>query len=288
MPLILAALYFLLCAAAPARSAAESPTQPDTLSNQYQGGYKDDYPQVRVRVQSYLLPVQSEIAIELGLQYGQGFSHPVTVLFEDGRPANSENPFFFIRTKGSGDSFSQELVANVEGYAKGRDELARKEENLRGGFRYAIAKVMLNDLSAGNEESALPLWVQEGLAVYASGAGEHLVQIVAARTAKSRAGDLVDEVNNPGPFLTPRAWAGYYLAIKYIFAQGGVAAVQAFVRNVTEGKSPSDAIQNTLSQEWPAFTADLREFSANSYSQYTPEDTDAALSTHLSPRKQQR
>src|SRR4051794_407146 len=91
-------------------------TQPARIIDSYRGGMKDDYPQALVRVRSYVLPAQSEIATLLGMQYGQGFLHPVTIRFDDGAPAVSENPYFYVQAKGSGDTLSQELVVNVEAF----------------------------------------------------------------------------------------------------------------------------------------------------------------------------
>ena len=71
---------------APAWSDAIPTPQPAKIINSYNGGFKDDYPQELVRVQSYVLSVQSEIATQVGLQNGQGFVHPVTIRFDDGAP----------------------------------------------------------------------------------------------------------------------------------------------------------------------------------------------------------
>jgi len=269
----------MLSVAVPGRTEVEPTTQPATIVNSYNGGYKDDFPQELVRVQSYVLPVQSDIATLYGLQYGQGFLHPVTIRFTDGAPAASENPFYYVQTKGSGDTFSQDLVVNVEAFAKRRAEppLKLSEDDMRNGFRYALTKIMLNDLSDGDPDNVWPLWVQEGLAVYASGDGDSLVKAVAEKTVKSRAADLVEDLNDPGPYLTRRAWAGYYLAIKSIFATGGAATLQAFVRALTDGKSAADAVRDSLSQEWPAFVAVVRDYSSESFKKFAIDDNDPQL-----------
>lgn len=275
---LLLLLALISWAAAPVQADDDIP-QPATLVNAYNGGYKDDYPQELARVQAYVLSAQSDIATQLGLRYGQGFIHPVSVRFQDGVPAINENPFFSVRTHVTGESFSQDLLVNVEAFAKHRDELSRKEDDLRSGFRYALAQVMLNDLPAADPGNTLPLWVSEGLAVYVSGDGGRLVQEVAGRIHRSRAPELVAELNNPGPFLTPRAWANYYLAIKYIFAQGGVGALQAFVRNLTDGNSAPDAIRQSLNQEWPVFVSGLHEYAQKTFEQYAPSEEEADRAT---------
>ena len=87
--------------------------------------------------------------------------------------------------------------------------------------------------------------------------------------------ELVNDLNNPSPYLTPRAWAGYFLGIKYIYATGGASALQAFVRDMTDGKSAADAVRDALSQEWPAFAAGVRDFSLQNFKTDASEDEPA-------------
>ena len=264
----------LIFAAGPVWSDQDASTHPATVVNTYKGGFKDDYPQVYNRVQSYMLPVQSEIAVLLGLQYGQGFIHSVTIRFDDGAPGINENPYFYVQTKGSGDTFAQDVVVNVEAYAKKRTTGQVQDSTLRGGFRYALTEAMLNDFAAGDADKALPLWVQEGLSVYASGNGDAFVQTAAGRVHKSHVGELVGELNRPGQYLTPKEWALYYLAIKYIASIGGL---QTFVRDMVSGKSAADTVRENLSQEWPDFEEHVRLFAQQAFSDSAlPDEEDSA------------
>ncbi len=272
-----------LCAmVSPALFAASTTTQPAKIIDVYQGGFKDDYPQELVRVRAYALSVQSEIATLLGLQYGQGFLHPVTIRFDDGVPAVNENPFFYVQTKGSGDDFHQELVVNVEAFAKRRNDWPAKEATLRGGFRYALTQVMLNDIAAGEPDKSLPLWVQEGLSVYASGNGDAFVQELAEHEHRSKVARLVGELNSPSPYLVPKDWALYYLAVKYIATAGGL---QAFVRDITNGKSPADAVRNNLSQEWPEFEGHVHAYAVQALTGYAMPDEDDTRSNSNRPSR---
>ena len=187
-----------------------------------------------------------------------------------------------MQAKGSGPEYRQDLVTNVEAFAKRRNDAARKEGDLRNGFRYTLTQVMLNDLAAGDSDSALPLWVQEGLSVYISGDGEDFVQKAAERTPRSKASDLAQDLNSPGPFLTKRDWASYYLAIKYINAQG---SLQAFVRAITSGKSSSDSVQDAMSQDWPTFEANVREYTVKNFAAFTPEEEDTGSQSKNQSRK---
>jgi hypothetical protein len=282
MPSLFIGLFFFMTVIAPVWSDAVPMPQPAKIINSYSGGFKDEYPQELVRVQSYVLSVQSEIATQLGLQVGQGFVHPVTIHFDDGAPAVNENPFFYVQAKGSGPEFRQELIANVEAFAKRRSDSGRKEGDLRNGFRYALTQTMLNDLSAGDSDRALPLWAQEGLSVFVSGDGEDFVRKAAERTVRSKARDLTQDLNSPGPYLTKRDWASYYLAVKYISEQGGL---QAFVRAITSGKSSSDSVRDALSQEWPAFEANVRAYSVKNFEAFTLEDDDTGSQSKNQSRR---
>jgi hypothetical protein len=262
----------LLCAVlGPGISIASATTEPAKISDIYQGGFKDDYPQELVRVRSYVLSVQSDVATQLGLQYGQGFLHPVTIRFDDGAPAVSENPYFYVQTKGSGENFMQELVVNVEAYAKHRNDWPEKESTLRGGFSYALTELMLNDIAAGDSDKALPLWVQEGLAVFASGDGDAFVKELAVHVHRAKVGDLVGELNSPGPYLITKDWALYYLAVKFIAKSGGL---QTFVRDIISGKSTADTVRGVLGEEWPVFVDQVRAFAIQSLSGYAMSDDD--------------
>jgi hypothetical protein len=256
----------LLFVTLPAWAVDPAATQLARIDEHYAGGYKDAFPQEFTTVQTYVTSAQSGVAAKLGLQVGQGFHHPVTVRFEDGVPRINQNPFFYVRTKGTGDDFHQELVANVEAFAKPPSDAYA---DLRGGFWYAMAQLMLNDLSAGDPESALPLWLQEGLSVYASGSGDALLKVVTRRLPKSRVRELTGGLNDPGPYLTAPELARYFLAVDFIASHG---VLQTFLANITNGESPADAVRSTFGYEWPAFESNVRHFSAERLAGYAPSD----------------
>jgi hypothetical protein len=256
----------------PAWADTSDTTQIAAIDNHYSGGYKDQFPQELNAVQSYLTSSQSAIATQLGLQFGQGFHHPVTIRFEDGVPRINENPFFYVRVHGSGSDFNQELVANVEAYAKTFSAPEHRSGDLRGGFRYAMTQVMLNDLSAGDPDQTLPLWLQEGLSVYASGSGEALLKEVTERLPRSRVRELTGGLNNPGPYLTHADLARYYLAVDFIASRG---LLQNFVLDMTSnGESTADAVRNAFGNEWSDFETDVQNYSAQKLAGYAPADED--------------
>jgi len=246
----------------------------------YDGGFKDDYPQLLARVRTLVGLAQQEIAVKLGLfQYGRGFYHPVSIRFDDSSQAGTQNPFFYIRPSVSTDGFSQDLMVNVEVFARQQRDPKWEDRTLNQAFDYTMTELMLNDLAGGEAYKKLPVWVQEGLAVYCSGSGEELVEEVAEDTPRSKARDLAGDLNRSYRYLTKRQWARYYLAIKYITETGGVDSLQAFARDVIGGKSVADTILNTLSQDWPTFEKNVKDYTFKTFLQLTPDDDDPRFKT---------
>jgi hypothetical protein len=252
---------------------AEPPALRDPiLLEAYDGGFKDDYIQELTRVRTFLSIAQQNIATQLGLsQYGRGFYHPVMIRFDDGAPAISQNPYFYVQS-GSNKHFQQDLMVNVEAFARRRKESNWKDNDLRNGFYYTMTQLMLNDLMKAKSIKTLPVWVQEGLAVYISGSGDSIVEEVAGKTRRSRVTDLVGELNRPFPYLSPTQWARYYLAIQYIYDTGGINALQGFVRELLAGVSPADAILHIPSQEWVVYKKNVEAYSAKVFLQHMPPD----------------
>src|SRR4051812_16419081 len=111
-------LGFLLAlglAAAPLHAETAANGYAPKVTNKYAGGFPDDFPVELQTVQSLLSPIKLDVSSKLGLlQYQETFQHPVSLRFDDGAPAISENPFFYIQPGPADKPFSQELVVNVE------------------------------------------------------------------------------------------------------------------------------------------------------------------------------
>jgi hypothetical protein len=267
-------LILLLLLFSPGKARAENPPvfHAPVLDNKYTGGFPDDYLQELSRVQTFLSIAQQNIATQLGLTQGNGFQHPVQIRFDDGAPRLSENTYFYVVVQGNGDDFKQDLVANVETFARKRKEGNWKEPDLRNGFYYAMTKLLLNDLTQGQ---GLTLWIQEGAAVYVSGSGEGFVQEVAAHVSRSKADRLVDDLNTVPEHITKLNYAQYYLAIKYIYNTGGINALQNFLRETVNGATTSDAVQHTLGFLWPEFQHNVKTYSLQQFQRFTLDDNDA-------------
>jgi hypothetical protein len=266
-------LFLLSLLVSPVLADAPAVQQPPVLVEKYANDVKDDYLQELTRVRTYLSIAERNIATQLGLmQYGEGFFHPVQIRFDDGSPAVNQNPFFYVLVRQPGsEDFRQELVVNVEAYARNRKDSNWKDNALRNGFYYAMAQLMFNDLTRGQ---GFPLWVQEGLAVYVSGSGEAMLADAVGKTRRSDVPNLIIELNQPYPYLTKNQWAQYYLAIKYISDTGGVNGFQAFVREIVSGSSAADTVRRTLNQEWPDFKKNVHTYTANAYLHAALADND--------------
>ncbi len=274
----------MLFATVPVHAAALIPRKDPIIDLRYRGGFLDDFPAELNLVKPMVRNVQLDVSSQLGfLQYHSGFLHPVTVRFTDGAPAITENPFFYIQPTGENDSYSQVLNANVEAFAKNENKVKPDDAALRKAFTYAMAEVILNDLAGGDSDKALPIWAQEGLAVYVSGMGEEMVQKVGAEVTRSHVEDLVEDLNRPFPILTRRQFARYYLATKYIVETSGSSTLQAFIRDLLNGKSAADSIRNVLGQEWPVFEKNVRAFTITCFARFAREDEPTTLGTSGSP-----
>ena len=163
---------------------------------------------------------------------------------------------------------------NVEAFARHQRDPDWNDSTLNEAFHYAMTELMLNDLAGGRTYKSLPVWAQEGLALYCSGSGEELVEEVAEGTPRSKARDLAGNLNRSYGYLTKRLWARYYLAIKYIADTGGVNTLQAFARDMVDGKSAADTVLNNLSQDWPTFEKNVKDYSVKTFLQFTPDDDD--------------
>jgi len=250
-------------------------TQLASIDNHYSGGYMDAFPQELSVIQTYVTAAQSGVASKIGLQFGQGFHHPVMIRFEDGAPRINENPYFYIRTQGMGEAFRQDLVVNVEAYAKPTSISEHNFSNLRSSFWYGMSQLMLNDLAAGDPDKALPTWLQEGLSVYASGSGEALLKEVVRRMPKSRVKELTGGLNSPDPYLTPDELARYFLAVDFIASKG---VLQTFVTNMIREPSAADAVRGAFGYDWPDFETNVQNYSIQQLAGYAP--TDEELKNH--------
>jgi hypothetical protein len=269
-------LASLVIAASSLAFADEAPAlNTPVISEHYNGGFPTEFPAELSLVKTLLQTAPPEISSQLGVtQYLNGFHHPVTVHFDDGVPAVNENAFFYLEPVDSGKPFAQSLRVNVEAYARRQSHPGWTDDTLRNAFYYTMAQLILKDAAGGNDDQALPLWVQEGASVYVSGMGDAFVKSAAEKVSLAHVNELADDLNRPLPFVTQKDYARYYLAIHYIVETGGMTSFQTLMRTMLANESAADAVRDGLGQEWPVFERNVRDYSIKEFSKYAPTDVE--------------
>jgi hypothetical protein len=234
--------------------ADSTPRYAAVIQDGYGGTHPDLYAEQQDRVRLLVHQAQLEISSQLGLfQYQEGFRWPIKIRFDDTPVTGVEHALAYVQLYNSGPKFAQELVINL-------DVMATRHEDFDKIFYHEMTHAVLNDAVISESRQPLPSWVQEGLAVYISGDGESRVKAQAQRVRKSQAKALVHNVEEP-----VLDYAADYLAFKFINDKHSINSLQAFVRDLTDGKSPHDAIESSTGLSWDAFCRDLADYSAEMY-----------------------
>ena len=130
-----------------------------------------------------------------------------------------------------------------------------------------MTHAVLNDAVVSQYRRALPSWVQEGLAVYISGEGEERVKASAQRVRKSQAKMLVRDLAEP-----VLDYSRDYLAFKFLLDKYSINSLQAFVRELTEGKLPEEALEDSTGLSWDVFRQKLQDYSLQIYQENARPD----------------
>ena len=235
-------------------SGSTEPRFTASLQTSYSGSHQDLFTQQQERVRLLIHQAQLEISSQLGLlQYQEGFRCPLTVRFDDTPAPGVEHALAYVRLIPTVHGAAQELVINL-------DVMANNTEDFDGIFYHEMTHAVLNDAVVVEYKRQLPSWVQEGLAVYIAGDGNEWVSHTAKRYRKSQAHALVRDLEEP-VLDYPRD----YLAFKYLYEKHGINSLQAFVRDLTQGKLPQDAIEDSTGLTWEAFRQNLKEYSLAAY-----------------------
>jgi hypothetical protein len=227
----------------------------------YQGTHPDLFAQEQDRVRILIRQAQLEISSQLGLlQYQEGFRCPLTVRFDDTPAPGVEHALAYVHIVPTVNGFGQELVVNL-------DVMTKYPDNFDQVFYHEMTHAVLNDAVVSQYRRALPSWVQEGLAVYIAGDGDARVKALAQHVRKSQAHVLVRDLEEP-----VLDYARNYLAFKYLYEKHGINSLQAFVRDLTDGKLPKDAIEDSTGMSWDAFRQDLQAYSLQVYQENARSD----------------
>jgi hypothetical protein len=224
------------------------------LVKAYSGPHQDAFTLQYDRVRLLAREAQVEDSALLGLlQYHDGFQYPLLVRFEDGAPAGVENALAYVRLGQTSRGFAQELVVNL-------DETAGTSEDFDRIFYHEMTHAVLNDAVGGEASDKIPHWVQEGLAQYVSGEGKDRVTHAAERFKKSQVQALLYDLDGP---YSGYAYPQYFLAIDCLHERHSVNAVQALVRNLIQGKSVVDSVEDATGLPYAKFLEEVREYSLN-------------------------
>ena len=231
----------------PERYAAEFQTH-------YTGSHPDLFAQQQDRVRLLIRQAQLEVSSQLGLfQYREGFRCPLRVRFDDTPEPGVEHALAYVRMGQTDQGFVQELVVNL-------DVMATSGRDFDIIFFHEMTHAVLNDAVVSVSHQMLPSWVQEGLAVYISGDGNARVRTAAQRYKKSQVKVLVKDLEEP-ILDYPRN----YLAFKYMLDKQSINTLQAFVRNLTQGKTPVEAIEDSTGLTWDDYRKQVQTYSLAVY-----------------------
>jgi hypothetical protein len=245
-------------------SALGERRQVASLIKDYQGTHPAEFNAQFDRVRLLVRQAQLEVSSRLGLlQYREGFQYPIAIRFEDDAPAGLENSLAYVRYSRSAAGFEQELVVNLT-------EMIAHPIDFDTVFYHEMTHAVLNDAVGGEATLKIPRWLQEGLAVYVSGEGDNRVELAAVSLRRSQADRLVFplEGNAYG-----NAYPQYYLAIKYLLEKHSVNAVQGLVRNLIQGQSTAEAIQDTTGLTWDEYKRNVAQYSLRTFRDLALPDT---------------
>ena len=233
-----------------------SPRFSAAFQTSYSGAYQDLYRDQVERVRLLIRQAQLEVSTRLGLlQYQEGFRYPLTVRFADNTPPNAENTLAYVHMVSANGSVGQEMVVNLSVFAEHSTDFDMV-------FYHEMTHAVLNDALELQDLMNVPHWVQEGLAVYVAGNGEAIVSQVAKHFRKSTVKNFVLDLDQThGYMIYPQG----YLVFKYLNDTYSVNAVEAFVRDLTQGKNAVAAIEDSANVPYDTFKQQLQEYSIDAY-----------------------
>jgi len=218
----------LLASVSPGWADAPSPRFSAAFQTTYNGNYQDLYRDQVERVRLLIRQAQLEVSARLGLlQYQEGFRYPLTVRFADTAPPNVENALAYVHMVRTSEGYGQEMVVNLSVFAEHTTDFDTV-------FYHEMTHAVLDDALELRDLAKVPSWTQEGVAVYVAGNGDAIVSGVAKHFRKSHVQQLIQDLDQiHGYMIYPQG----YLVFKYLHDKYSVNAVEAFVRDLTQGKN---------------------------------------------------
>jgi len=247
LPLILTVIALV----APVRAEDSLQRYDWKLDDTYSGAHMADFNRLRYEIPILMRQSQIDIAVATGLDFQEGWRHPILVRFVDGSPMGVENVLAYVELLTDGKRQAQRLNINLGAYAK-------EKFNFDKVFRHELFHAMLNDALEQDAQN-LPRWLHEGFAVYAAGQGD---QMINSYLSQIEAGDEEGFINGlEGPH-GPQDYVEDYLALKYIRDRHGINSLQGFTRALVAKKGDvAGAIEASCFEDWPSFERNARAYS---------------------------
>lgn len=245
---VFAALFLLNVAALRAEDAPVRHAW--TLDENYQGPHQDDFTRLRFAFPNMIRQTLIDIAVDTGLDFQEGWNHPITIRFTDGAPAGVENALAYVELFSDDTHVAQRLNVNLDAYA-------REKFSFDKVFRHELFHAMLND-ALGLHSRDVPIWLHEGLAVYAAGQGD---QMLNSYLSQIEEGDEESFLNGLEGAHGGLDYVEDYLTVKYIRERHGINSMKGFVRQLVALKADyKAAIQASCFEDWPTFEKNARAF----------------------------
>ncbi len=240
--------FFLLALCGATAWGRTGPVIIKTYTGQHQDHFISQYDRVRLLTRQAQLQASARLGL---LQYREGFSFPLTIRFADGAPQGIQNAAAYVRLLSGPEGFSQELVVNL-------DAASQLDMEFDSLFLHEMTHAVLNDAVGGQAATKIPHWVQEGLAQLISEEGMNRVKKAAGAYRKSQVKALLYDLDGP---YSSHAYPQYYLAIEAMEARHSINAVQALVRNLIEGKTVIESVEDAAGCPWTEFEKEVRDYS---------------------------
>lgn len=224
-----------------------------TLNESYTGPYKAAFDKLKWEIPILMRQTVVDISGKLGLWYEEGWRYPLTVKFVDGSPRGVENALAFVGLSVDREGIRQNLNINLEAYE-------RDKFNFEKVLAHELTHAFLNDQLGAEAALLLPVWLQEGLAVYASGQGDQMLKYYASQFLRRPEERILNGLEGPHG---PLDYAEDFLAIRYIYETHGNNSLHNFVREVVKRKGDvPGAIEYACLENWASFQENARRFSA--------------------------
>lgn len=246
LPLILSAV---LCFASGAPAAEPGERHAWKLDDRYAGAHLGDFNRLRYEVPNLIRQSLIDIAVATGLDFLEGWNHPILIRFTDSAPPEAENALAYVELFSDGTNVRQRLNINLAAYSG-------ESFNFDKVFRHELFHAMIND-ALGTNAVNLPVWLHEGMAVYAAGQGE---QMVNHYLSLIEAGGEEQLLNGLEGAHGGSDYVEDYLTVKYVLDRHGINSIKALSRElVARGGDARAAIEASCFEDWATFRKNARD-----------------------------